>query len=102
MRKFLAILAFAVIGFGCTSSYNEAGVEKLLEQKGIRTWTDTFVNNSNLMHIERPMVVVVSSKSLPQYQVEAVKAYLRDQHEIDEVKYFYRPNAYDKEYLSGE
>lgn len=100
MRKILAVLAFTAVGFGCSSSYNEAGVEKLLNQKGIRVWTDTFVNNSNLMTIEKPIGVVVSSKSLPDYQVRAIKAYMKDQYEIENVKYYYRPNAYDQEYIS--
>lgn len=102
MKKLFAIIVLTAVGFGCTTSYNQEGVEKLLDQKGIRAWTDTFVNNSNLMNIERPMGVVVSAKSLPSYQVSAIKAYMKDQYDVDQVHYYYRPGAYDQEYVSED
>ncbi len=95
--KRLGMLSFVMllmVGSACRSSYNEEAVKKLLERPGIRAWADTFENNSNLFHSKHYEVMVVSSKALAGREVRAIKDYLRDKYETDQVNYYYHENAY--------
>ncbi len=94
MRKVLPLFLIFVVFFACRSTYNEEAVKKLIEQPEIKAWTDTFVNNSNLVTQRNFRVMVVSSKDLPQREVRAIKNYLKNKHDTEEVIYHYRPNAY--------
>lgn len=90
----LSLILILFVAFGCRSSYNEKAVKKLIERPGIRAWADTFANKSNLIHSKHFEVMVVSSKELPGREVRAIKAYLKDKYDTENVNYYYHENAY--------
>ncbi len=94
MKRVLPLFLIFLALVSCRSTYNEEAVKKLIEKPHIRAWTDTFVNNSNLITSKHYEVMVISSKELPDREVKAIKHYLRNKHETDNVTYHYRPNAY--------
>lgn len=94
MKRVLPVFLLFLAFIACRSTYNEDAVKKLIKQPYIRAWTDTFVNNSNLITSKHYEVMVISSKELPNREVKAIKQFLRNKHETDDVTYHYRPKAY--------
>lgn len=95
MKRIIPVFLLFLGLLACRSTYNEEAVQKLLDQQGVRAWTDTFVNNSNLFTNREFKVMVVSSKELPDREVKAIKQYLGKKHETDHVTYVHRPGAYE-------
>jgi len=93
MKRVLPVILLLLSFFACRSSYNEEAVQKLINQPGVVAWTDTFVNNSNLITTRHHEVMVVSSKELPNNEVNAIKNYLSEKHNA-KVHYYYHPDAY--------
>jgi len=95
MKKllFLVAIAFGIQACGPTP-YNEEAVSKYLKDTTIFVNHDTFVNNSNLIHSQKNIITVISTKDLPNRSVNAIKAYLKDKNENAQVKYYYKPEAY--------
>lgn len=96
MKRLLPVVMVVVMiaATGCRSTYNEEAVQKLIQQPEIRAWADTFENNSNLNHSKHYEVMVVSAKDLPGREVRAIKDYLKDKYDTDNVNYYYHENAY--------